>query len=194
MGRAAVLQTDAELRGFDRLYAPMVAAWVHTPDELFFLAPGTAPPLTAAKVVAWTRPTDRPLLLFEGDSPVPSGYAELNPLSGSTRAVWIGHVLVDPARRGRGLGQCLTNLLLAEAFRSPQTDRVVMLVVPDNEPAMRCYQACGFTMVGKEHHRFGPRRRQTTMIRMEIGRARARQFVEVAAPAAAPSPAQHLPA
>ena len=62
--------TDRELfrRGifclarFDPLMAPVIARWARDDRELFWLAPKTPPPLTAAKVVAWASPDGRPLL------------------------------------------------------------------------------------------------------------------------------------
>lgn len=158
-----------QLHPFDALFAPTVAGWV--PDaELFRLAPSTPPPLTAAKVVGWTKPTDRPLLLFRGDEQTPCGYAELNALRGSRSILWMGHVVIAPARRGRGLGTAFTHRLVHEAFRDPRIERIVLIVLPDNEPAIRCYRANGFRQMSRERHRFGPAGKACTMLRLELGR------------------------
>ena len=55
----------------------------------------------------------------------------------------LARLIVDPARRGRGLGRLLATLLLAEARRLGWAD-VWLRVVPDNEPALRAYAAAGF--------------------------------------------------
>ncbi|MBI4580594.1 MAG: hypothetical protein HY718_12880, partial [Planctomycetes bacterium] len=52
---------------FDPLMAPVVARWTRDDRELFWLAPRTVPPLTAAKVVAWASPDGRPLLCIQDD-------------------------------------------------------------------------------------------------------------------------------
>lgn len=162
---------------FDSLFAATVAGWV--PDEeLLWLAPSTVPPLTAAKVVGWTKPPDRPLLLFRGDEPVPCGYAELNALRGASRAVWLGHLVVAPASRGRGLGAAFTRRLVAEAFADARTERIVLIVFPDNEAAIRCYRVNGFCQTGQERHRFRPQGSTHTMLRFELRRGQARSCGE----------------
>jgi RimJ/RimL family protein N-acetyltransferase len=166
-----VVGESLQLRPFDPLYASAVASWVRGEAELLWLAPGTAWPLTAAKVVGWTRPTDRPVLLFEGAQCLPCGYAELNPLRDLKTQLWIGHLVIDPTRRGGGLGQRFTRMLLAEAFAAPWVERAVMIVFPDNEAALRCYEACGFRVTRREQHRFPPHRRHHSLLRMEITRA-----------------------
>ena len=182
-----VFDESLQLRPFDPLYGPAVASWVLDELELLWLAPGTVWPLTAAKVVGWTRPTDRPVLLFEGTESLPCGYAELNPLRDSQAQLWIGHLVIDPARRGGGLGRRFTRMLLAEAFAAPRVERVVMIVFPDNEAAVRCYKACGFRVTRQERHRFPPHRRDHSLLRMEITRAEAVRL-------SAETAAQELPA
>ncbi len=162
-----------ELRPFDPLYGPVVASWVRDRRELAWVAPGTTWPLTAAKVVGWTGPTDRPLLLFAGGEALPCGYAELNPLRDSANQLWIGHLVIDPARRGDGLGRQITRMLVARAFADARIDRVVMIVFPDNAAAVRCYEANGFRGTKREEHCFGPDRRRHSLLRMEITRGEA---------------------
>lgn len=176
-----------ELRNFDPLYGPTVASWVRDDAELFRLAPSTRWPLTAAKVAAWTRSTDRPVLLFEVVETSPCGYAELNPLRGSRSHLWIGHVVIDPAKRGCGLGKRFTRLLVEDAFADPRVRRLTMLVVPGNQPALRCYQAVGFGITGQERHQFGPGRDDQIMLRLELTRTKALQRLT-------PAAAQELPA
>lgn len=159
-----------QLRPFDKLFAHTVVGWV--PDEeLLWLAPSTLPPLTVDKVIGWTKPTDRPLLLFRDDEPAPCGYAELNPLRSTGQAMWLGHVVIAPALRGQGLGAAFTRRLVAEAFADTRIERVVLIVFPDNEAAIRCYRANGFRQTGEERHRFRPQGSACTMMRLELSRA-----------------------
>jgi ribosomal protein S18 acetylase RimI-like enzyme len=158
-----------ELRRFDSLFAPPVAGWV-ADGELLWLAPGTTPPLTAAKVVGWTKPTDRPLLLFRENEGLPCGYAELNPMRGSFSAVWLGHVVIDPQLRGRGLGAAFTRRLIEEAFADPVVERIVLIVFPDNQAAIRCYRSTGFAQTGRERHQFISGGPVHTMLRLELPR------------------------
>ena len=163
----ALTDEPLNLRAFDPLFAPTVAGWVPD-DELLWLAPSTAPPLTAAKVVGWTKPPDRPLLLFRGDEPLPAGYAEVNPLRGSSQAVWLGHVVIAPALRRQGFGTEFTRRLVQEAFTDTRVERIVLIVFPANQAAIRCYLANGFRQTGQERHRFRPRGSAHTMLRLEL--------------------------
>ena len=61
----------------------------------------------------------------------------------------LARLIVDPARRGLGLGRTLVRELLAEARRRGWSD-VWLRVVPDNEPALRAYAAAGFTRASAE--------------------------------------------
>lgn len=162
-----------EFRPFDRLHAATVAAWVADEQELFLLAPGTAWPLTPAKVFGWVKPQGRAFLLFEDRRDVPCGYAELNPLRNSPDQLWIGHVVLDPRLRGRGIGRRLTQLLIEAGLADPRIDRLVMVVFPDNHAAVSCYRATGFRVTRRERHRFGPRPGDHAMLRLEITRAEA---------------------
>jgi RimJ/RimL family protein N-acetyltransferase len=163
-------ETTLELRSFGIEFGGTVAGWVRSEAELRWLAPTTVPPLTAAKVVGWTKPTDRPLLMFENGEGVPAGYAELNPLQSQAGQLWLGHVVVDPARRGRGLGKQFSRRLLQAAFADGEVERVVLIVFPDNTAAVRCYRACGFEIACEERHRFRPGQAVCRMLRLEISR------------------------
>jgi ribosomal protein S18 acetylase RimI-like enzyme len=55
----------------------------------------------------------------------------------------LARLIVEPERRGQGLGRWLVRELLAEARRLGWSD-VWLRVAPDNEPALRCYAAAGF--------------------------------------------------
>lgn len=162
-----------ELRPFEQLFGPTVAGWVRDEAELFWLAPSTPPPLTAPKVVGWVKPGGRPLLLFREGETLPGGYGELNPLRGSTSRLWVGHVVLAPELRGQGLGKKFARLLVGEGFIDPQVERLVMVVFPENLPALHCYRAAGFRVTVRERHRFQPRGPEHVMLRLEITRAEA---------------------
>lgn len=153
---------------FDPQFAPRVAAWVSSPGELFHLTPTTPPPLTAEKVLAWCRPTDHPFMLMPRGSDCPCGYAELNPMRWHPDQFWIGHVILDPATRGQGVGTQFMELLADMGFETLGAQRLLLIVFPDNEPAIACYRRTGFELCGQEHHRFGPHRRRYRMLRFAL--------------------------
>ncbi len=159
--------TSLTLRSFDKLFGPLVAGWVQGEDALFCLAPGTAPPLTAAKVVGWTSDGDCPLLLWAAGQQEPCGYAELNTMESNPGALWLGHLLLRSEVRGQGWGHRFVRCLMEQAFEQMAASGIVLVVFPDNEPAIRCYKRVGFTVQREEVHRFrGPQRDR--MLRMEL--------------------------
>ncbi len=160
--------TRARLAPFESAYAPAVASWVRSAHELRFLAPSTPPPLTGQKVREWAKPFGRAFVLLpdgRGGAAKPCdpvGYAELNPMRGQPDHQWIGHVIIDPRRRGRGLGRTLLDALVRYAFDRLRASHISLVVFPENTIAARCYASVGFSMVREEHHRFtrtGPKSR-----------------------------------
>jgi ribosomal protein S18 acetylase RimI-like enzyme len=85
-------------------------------------------------------PGVRAYLLAVDDEPV--GYGEIWEDPDEDEAE-LARLIVDPARRGRGLGRLLATSLLGETRRLGWVD-VWLRVAPDNEPAHRAYAAAGF--------------------------------------------------
>jgi RimJ/RimL family protein N-acetyltransferase len=157
---------------FGPAYADRVASWAQSDRELTWLAPGTLPPLTGEKVMAWGRNGGRRLLFcpVPGDGPV--GYAELNQMPLRSSHLWIGHFVLDPAWRGRSLGVRFAGALLASAFLESAAAEVVLVVFPDNLAAIRCYERSGFVMTGQESKFLETTQREHLFLRMSISATR----------------------
>ncbi len=153
---------------FDNLYAPTIAGWVRNDRQLAWLAPSTKPPLTAAKVVGWVRPQGHRLLGAIKATPIPIAYGELNPMKQEPGHLWIGHVVVDPNYRQRGLGRDFVEAICQAGWDDMGADRISLIVFPDNLPAIKCYKKVGFHEVGEEHHAFGHRGPRQRLLRLEI--------------------------
>jgi len=160
------------LRAFEPRYAARVVSWVRGSREAYWLAPRTKPPLTAAKVCAWSGPGRSPLMLMAGAEAEPLAYGELNLLNEACGEYWLGHLVVDPWQRGCGLGRRLTELLLQRAFQRCGARRVSLVVFPDNHAAIGCYRAAGLVEDGHETHWFAPYRRHERLLRLVKGTAR----------------------
>jgi RimJ/RimL family protein N-acetyltransferase len=146
----------------------LVASWVRDEREAFWLAPKTWPPITGDDVRAWQRPGHEALVLASQLDGQAVAYGELNVLNAARGDYWLGHLLVDSARRGRGLGLELTRALLRWA-RTHYAARTVSLVVfPENVAAIRCYQAAGLREAGYESHNLTPYCRRTRLLRMAV--------------------------
>ncbi|NLX15143.1 MAG: GNAT family N-acetyltransferase [Phycisphaerales bacterium] len=165
---ASIGQGGYWLSPFDPALAERVANWVSNDDELFWLAPKTIPPLTADKILNWPGIGSRPMFLRMNLSREPLGYLELNNMPGDHRHFWVGHCIIDPDHRGKGLGQVMIRLLLEEAFQHCRGQRVSLVVFPDNLPAIRCYQALGFRHVGWQSRYFPVRGDYYSMWHMAV--------------------------
>lgn len=160
----------------DPLYAPVIASWVKTEQELTWLAPGTLPPLTPQKVLSWSAQyRGRRLLFWPSRDDGPIGYAELNYLSVQSTQMWIGHFLIDPAQRGRSYGAQFARLMITTAFEQCGATEVLLVVFPDNLSAIRCYQRAGFIVTGEEARFFATTGREHSFLRMGITQAGYRQ-------------------
>lgn len=160
------------LSPFDNLFAPVVASWPRTTRELAWLAPGTLPPLTPAKVCAWKRTGGRQYLFWDACQDGPCGYCELNRMPDERRRYWVGHFIIDPARRGTGLSHVFFRNLVLHAFEDMGAAEVLLVVVPENVAAIRCYERGGMITCGRESKRFDTTGRKHTFLRMSITRKR----------------------
>jgi RimJ/RimL family protein N-acetyltransferase len=154
------------LEPFEPRYADLVLSWISSPEEAYWVAPRTAPPLTAEEVLQWQAPGHQPFLLYEKGRAEPIGYGELNVLGGYGRRYWLGHLIVDPVHRGRGHGQLLTRLLLWRAFSRHAASEVSLVVFPENRAAILCYEAAGMRPDGYETHQLASYQRKVRLLRM----------------------------
>jgi len=177
-GRGAVAAPPFYLTRYEPSSAAVICTWVRSSIELTYLAPGTAPPLTAEKVAAWGRDRANRLLLCTPDGSQPIGYGELNPMAHRADQMWIGHLIVNPDVRGAGIGRRFTQALLARAFLQYGAAEVLLLVFPDNRPALACYEGCGMVVTGREHKSFEATRQRHLFLRMSIKAARFHRWVE----------------
>lgn len=155
-----------------------VATWIDEDRELLWLAPGTPPPLTAEKVLAWGQERRQRMLLWLNSEPRPVGYAELNEMPSRADQLWVGHFILNPEFRGKGLGFRFAEALLARAFVELGACDVLLVVFPENTPAIRCYERAGFVSLGREHKHFEATGRRHEFLRMGIHVARYRQLVQ----------------
>ena len=151
-------------------YAARVASWVCNDVELFEFAPRERAPLTVEKVLSWQVPGRSPRLLCRLERNDPIGYGEINLLSAARREYWLGHIILDPAYRGSGLGAAFVRLLLRAAFDELPAERVSLVVFPANRAAVSCYRRVGMSDIGYENHYFAARNRHCRLLRMAIER------------------------
>lgn len=78
-----------------------------------------------------------------------------------------GFVIVDPAKRGKGIGKEMLRLGLRYAFDVYRAERVTLGVFEENDPARYCYRAAGFSETGVRES-YVMRGAERTALEMEI--------------------------
>jgi ribosomal protein S18 acetylase RimI-like enzyme len=90
---------------------------------------------------AWFRPGTARILAVDGDTVV--GYVAVVQLQGWSSHVGEVRVIVDPDRRGDGIGRALARRAVLEALKLGLT-KMVIEVVADQEPAIAMFRSLGF--------------------------------------------------
>lgn len=89
-----------------------------------------------------------PMTAFDESGVV--GHLILRYTDAALTTVRFGYVIVDDAKRGRGVGKEILRLALKYAFELLQAEKVTLGVFENNEQAARCYRAVGFEHVAQE--------------------------------------------
>ena len=134
------------LQAFDPAHAALVSGWAVTPAEVRSWCGLSESPVSPAVVARWGEAEDvEAFLLLEAGVPV--AYGELW-LDEEEDEVELARLLVDPARRGTGVGRRLTRLLVERARQAhPELATICLRVLPDNHAGHRAYLAAGFQFV-----------------------------------------------
>jgi RimJ/RimL family protein N-acetyltransferase len=135
------------LEPFDRSNAPTVLSWVRTYEEREAWASITDPQPDASIFDRWHADEDvHAFGFFDDDRLV--GYGEIWEDRDEHEAE-LARLIVDPARRGDGVGRSLA-LALSERARELGYDDVWVRVVPENVAAIKAYAAAGFARTTTE--------------------------------------------
>ena len=125
------------LEAMDRDAVERFVARVPEGDRTFFKEDVDAPGV----VEAWTRPgTARAVAVEHGEV---VGYVALVPLHGWSSHVGEVRVIVDPNRRGRGIGRALARRAVTEAVELDLC-KMVVEVVADQEATVAMFRSLGF--------------------------------------------------
>ena len=126
-----------ELQGTDREAVERFVARVPEGDRTFFKEDVAAPEV----LDAWARPGAARSVAVEDGEIV--GYVALVPLHGWSSHVGEVRVIVDPDRRGRGIGRALARRAVLDAVEL-DLRKMVVEVVADQEPTVALFRSLGF--------------------------------------------------
>lgn len=93
----------------------------------------------------WQKEIESATLVLEDEAGRGAGYAFVQVLAG---VGYVRHIVIDPARRGRGFGQALMRAV-AERLRGQGCAQWCLNVKPDNVAAIALYQGLGMV---PQHH------------------------------------------
>lgn len=115
-------------------------------------------PLTEASLekcrLALEGETDRWLMTALDRAGTPAGFLMMTRANYEANAIHLGMIVVDPARRGQGLGVELVSLALRYARDILGMERATLRVFAHNAAARACYRRCGFRETGVERASF----------------------------------------
>lgn len=146
-----------------------LAAWRNDPRvHPFFFFDGFVDPAKQPEwLAAVRRDGSRRFFAVEAEGGF-VGTVSLDRIDPRHRSAEMGNVLVDPDRRGRGVGRAAVAALLDLAFDVLGLERVELRVFSDNEPAIRLYEACGFRREGVERGSVLREGRRRDVLRMAM--------------------------
>ena len=143
-------EPEPRLVPFRPEHARELTSWVTSVDEASRWASLDHLP-TLEDLARWhAQPYATPYVLMSGADVV--GYGEVwddTEEDRDTCEAELARLVIDPARRGEGLGRALTRALAGEA-RSRGFAEVWLRVVEGNTPARRAYEAAGFVRAAPE--------------------------------------------
>lgn len=138
------------LSGYDPSVAGLIAGWPRDASELEAWA--SLVPHTAGLGVfeGWHADPDvHPYVLWDGDRVCAYGEVWVDEAEAEAE---LARIIVDPARRGRGVGRTLVGLLVERAQAVGYAD-IWVRVLPGNGPAIACYSAAGFRRTTPDRER-----------------------------------------
>jgi RimJ/RimL family protein N-acetyltransferase len=134
---------------------PRLASWIDSVPAMVQWAAGTfAYPVDEEQLsrhFALTQgkaPVLRMFRVVDADKGEVVGHIELGAIDRANRTCTLSRVLVRPGCRGGGIGTEMVRAVLRVAFGEMGLHRVELRVFSFNEPAIRCYERCGFRREG----------------------------------------------
>jgi len=137
-----------KIRSYTSGDAGTVISWCRDETEFYLWTAGVLGdwPLTAEKFAF----VESLIPFIAYDESGPFGFFTLRDPGKAPGELRIGFVIVNPKRRGAGLGSGMLRLGIERAFGCMGAERVTLGVFESNAAALRCYKAAGFRLAENE--------------------------------------------
>jgi ribosomal protein S18 acetylase RimI-like enzyme len=149
-------QMNIILQPFTKNHAIQIASWSLSANETKAWAGHNATfPLPPAQFDRWhEEPGTHPFIAHHNNLPVAYGqlWVDLE-----EQDIELARIIVHPSHRGIGMGRQFVTALVHQAT-TYGLKNIFIRVLPNNDPAIRCYQSSGFVRVSKDeedHHNQG---------------------------------------
>ena len=94
------------------------------------------------------------LLSMLDEDGIPVGHVAIKNVNYKRNTAYIGFIVVDPQKRGKGYGKELVNLITRYIFEILKIDEVTLYVYDQNPIAKKCYESVGFKQTTIEKAQF----------------------------------------
>jgi ribosomal protein S18 acetylase RimI-like enzyme len=147
-------KVKADIVGYTAEYSAAVRSWINSAETFFALCRNREFPPPEDIVDSWQRAGIASYILLADRKPAAYGELWDRP---QKMAVEIAHLLVDPARRGIGLGTKMLTLLYERAAGRKAVSQVLLNLYVVDEDILSCYLRAGFEILGTSEHMAGLR-------------------------------------
>ncbi len=130
------------LRAYRKNDAPTILSWCSNERSFYQWSAGILGTYPATVERFAFVETMMPYVAQDEEGPV--GFFTLRHPDGRPHELRMGFVIVDPTKRGTGLGCAMVKQGLSVAFGQLGAEKVSLSVFENNEAAYRCYKAAGF--------------------------------------------------
>lgn len=144
-----------KLRIFKTGDEKIISTWVKEPKEFYLWTAGIMGdyPVTEQKILDAVSAREHdskyfPFVAIDDDGIV--GFFTMRPLGEDDKKVSFGYVIVDPKKRGLGIGKKMLELGLKFAFDDYEANEISIDVFDNNETAYKCYLKLDFHITGKQ--------------------------------------------
>ncbi len=142
----------ADIVPYNSGHSSLVHSWIDNETCHYNVCLGRGFPPPENLVESWQRDSVKSYLMMISGDPVAYGELWDKPFE---MAVEIAHLLVDPAKRSRGYGARMLELIFEKASQRKDVASVQLNLFVQSKAALNCYLSAGFELIGAANYATG---------------------------------------